>query len=404
MVVIILIGISAAFSRDADELDEQSYVLNIGIDSGTVERLRVTVQFPTIADGASGSASKGSESEEEAQPPGYVVAEAEGASFSDCLNMLHYSIPRRVTFLHARQIFVSESLASSDYFPTLLKDIYFLRTFRHKATFIVTQGNAGTMVKAQQPLFGTRISKSIEAALESYRQHGFVPNATLNTVYLDFVTADASALAVYAGIGDKEDLNLPGETEKHGTQDSDYYAGDLPRSGDFPTEYFGAVVFSQDKMTLALTGYEMQMLSMLIGDFQYGGFQVQGIQEGDVVQVLARQVKKPQIKVDIAGPAPVIDVEIMLEGGPHQEISWEEERVVALRISEMLQEQFAEMMERFTTLGLDPMHFGEYAKIFFLTEDDWRAYNWMERMHDAQIHVAVKFVMRSQDVSTNYTR
>ena len=194
LLALLLLPLSGCF--DAVDMGDQIFAVNLALDTGKGNALRLTVQFPQITPTGKSEGSSGGE-ESELAKDGYLIEQVEGENFSACMALLRMVTPRSVDLNQLRGVFLSEALSAR---PELLRgslaSILTAHGARPTAYVFLTRGRAEDVLAEQTPLFGARLSKSQAAQTRELTQRGVAPQITLSTFYARLTTPGRSAGAL----------------------------------------------------------------------------------------------------------------------------------------------------------------------------------------------------------------
>ncbi|MDF2989091.1 MAG: germination protein Ger(x)C family, partial [Eubacterium sp.] len=113
----LIISLTASGCFDAAEVDDEVYALNLGLDKGITNKLRLTIQYPTYKSGGGGGGqgqddNKGGMGGSN-EAPGSNTHTIEASTILEALDMYGMAISRRVSLMHAKNLIISEELAKS---------------------------------------------------------------------------------------------------------------------------------------------------------------------------------------------------------------------------------------------------------------------------------------------------
>ncbi|KAB8136244.1 Ger(x)C family spore germination protein [Gracilibacillus oryzae] len=235
--------------QDRIELEQQSYVITIGIDATDQKGIyALTYQFanPEVGYSASSSAD---------EPPSEIVT----VNGSDLLSATYFAnsiVSKQITLDHTRVIVVSEEVARSDNFLRIIQSASRTPEIRRKVEIIVSKEKASDFITNNKPLMETRPHKYYQSMLSRAIQTGIIPKATIHQ-FFQITEGDADLfLGIYATT-DQSD-NKDDEMEE-----DQYIAGEIPQKGGPPTQFMGAAVFKEGKMIDILDGEETRIAQIL---------------------------------------------------------------------------------------------------------------------------------------------
>lgn len=390
---------------DAQEVNQQIFVLNMALDKGQAHALRLTVQLPMVGKGGSGGSSSGGgdSSSGSSQPKGvdqkliqngYVLTQTEGDSINECLTTLYAALPRHLSFLQVRGLFFSETLAGSDELFDALSPLMQARLVRSSAPVFLCRGRAEDVIGMLNPSFGTRMSKTMLSRLDTLEEQSIIPETTLSAFYSHMMDSGADPLAVTAAVNA---MNYVEKTPpKQGDQGTDYLAGELPHNSIHPVDFYGAAVFDGTRVKLLLDGYETQLLNLCMGSFKRGDLIV--MDKTVPVTLALTEDKPPQIKVDVQGAGkktPLITVILYTQGSPYAELFVEDQALLAERAATQLKDDVTELLLKLQQHNCDPLDLCGWARRHTLTNKEWNELNWESMYPNACFAVDVRFTLRN---------
>jgi spore germination protein KC len=145
MLVVLCIWLSGCY--DAREIDDLAYVMAIGLDKGTSNVLRITLQIslPTKIAGGGGKAGEGGEGKSS------TLTTMEAPSIHSGLNMINTYISKQINLSHAKLMVISEELAREgvhEFIHTMIRD----REFRPEMFIVVSRSKAEDFLSEVKPI------------------------------------------------------------------------------------------------------------------------------------------------------------------------------------------------------------------------------------------------------------
>ncbi|SES15082.1 germination protein, Ger(x)C family [Gracilibacillus ureilyticus] len=246
--------------QDRIELEQQSYVIAIGIDStddkGTYE---FTYQ---MANPEVGSAAGQGGSEE----PATETVTVQGSDILSATFTANSFVSKKLTLDHTKVIVVSEETARSDDFIRVIQSASRTPQVRRQVQMIVSKEKASDFINNNKPLLETRPHKYYQTMLTRAIETGIVPEATLHR-FFQITEGDADLfLGIYATT-EKSDQKSASE----GAEDK-YIAGEIPQIGGSPTQFMGSAVFKEGKMIDIITGEETRLAHALDPTLRMEGY------------------------------------------------------------------------------------------------------------------------------------
>ncbi len=385
---------------DALEVDDWAYVYTMGVDKGISNKLRITVQFPTMKSsgggiGGGGQSSSGSENKD------FVVISLDCPTFYTGVNMINSSLSRKINYSHSKYFVVSEDIAKAD-MGNLMSAFVRDRQIRRTMHMIVVRGKASDFIREINPVLGTALSKTQEGMMNMERVNGFFDDNDLGSFIDDIKSHKIQPVSVLAAINDFSNYKKEGQPTDKVKSSGDYYAGELPRNNGNKTEYLGTAIFNGGKMVGEFNGDETRALLMIKGEYETSSYVIHDPSDSKLLDtIIVSQQKKPHIKIDFKkGGKPDIRVKIFLEGeiqALQSTVNYESieyKPILENKVEAFLKEQIDKAISKALGLNSDVFGFGEKASMKFLTIQDWEKYKWLDRFKDSSIKTEVQFVIR----------
>lgn len=401
LLVLLLLGLTGCWDRS--ELEENSFVLAVGIDKGKQSPFLITfaIAIPgkMAGGGGGGGGGNGGGGDKKKDEKPYFLTSIEAPTITAALSMMDGYVDRRLSLLQTKAVFLGEDVARTSGLQTMDELTRFRQT-RRTMFYIVTKGNAGDFLDRIEVKLEKDPNRFLEQLTNNYRITGMIPDASqIQNLMTTVRTGYAQPIAYYVALREdvKEIPPTGGATKTEGA----FLAGDLPRKGGPNLEMVGAAAFLDDKMVGVLSGDEMRAILMLQGRFRRGLFSVPDPRAPDrYVSLDLREGRPFQLKVDLSGDRPHLMGQVTLEGelvGIQSGIDYttpEMQRLLNDAIRAHITEQIDRTIRKTQEWGTDVAGFGRHVVKSFPTVSAWEAYGWRNRYKDAQVQVAVKLTLR----------
>lgn len=374
--------------------EHQAYVITLGIDRAQNGQVEVWVQVPSIGGGSSEEGESGGSK--------YEMFSAQGADLSDALDLLAATLPSRLQLTLTKSVVVAEAVARSQDFKHILDDLVLSYHIYDSAAVIVTRGTARDFLAAQKPSIGIRLSTSVMAALEQFRQSGYIPYNTLydlfsanHSIYSDpvLILADTGPEDTQGQDGQGqapasagEPPSLDGQTARNGggtgedgpvSTAQDAYPGTLPRTGPNLNQYMGCALMRDGQMVGTLDGVSSRWLCVLRGEVD----SVSYLAQGQALELRAQGA--PQAHLELGEQSLEIQIELALRAyPPRRNIDLEQ---VRRRVTQDITRLFAQCQQA----GVEPLNLAQRAALGFPTVDSFTAYAFREKFCQAAVDVSV---------------
>lgn len=383
---------------DAKEVTEWTYVYSIGMEKGITDKLRMTIQAPSMRSGKGGGGSEGSGSQEQS---GIETITIDCPSFYSGINMLNTFMSRQMNYMHAKYLVFSESLAREgidSYITAFIRG----RQIRRQMSVIVTKGSASEFLKEHTTAISSSLSKKQQNMLDQANTTGFFSDSTYGEMLNESKTPYGQAIAILAAVNDESKFKEGEGTGKSPFKTSgDYYAGDLIRSGGSRVEFLGTAVFDGGKMVGELNGDETRALLMVRDEFRRGNYALKDPKKEDKsISIDIRRQKSPDIKIHFEGDNPSIDIKVFLEGdilAIQSTIDYESKELKPLlekAMTDEIKEQMDRTIKKCQDVNSDVFRFGNIAAMHFLTIPEFEEYGWLKRFKDVKVNTRIDFKIR----------
>lgn len=377
---------------DRDELEDWGFVAAIGIDIAAKDKLEITFQ---ITNPQVGTLIKSNIKE----PPSEIIT-VPAMDIITAKQLVSTSVTRRLTLSHAVALVISEELASSNRFYRLLETTTRDRDIRGDLNIIVCRERAADFIRNNDPKLETRPTKFYKFMSNRWQDTGLVPLSTLNR-FIKRTQSDSGFLF----------LTIYGTTKKlerkeDAIQESDYKAGEVAIEGGSPTEMIGSAVLKGGRMIGALTGEETQLVLLLRKKREVRYISTNMKDPLNKKYTIAANVYpdgKAKIKMNLNGSVPKIYVTVPLSvqgiGIPsfiNYVTDLEKQKILKEAFEKYFEEEAYELIEKSQKeFKGDPFTWGYEAKKYFLTNKEWKEYDWNKKYPQAEVSVDFKVKIKN---------
>lgn len=393
LLFVLCAGLLMAGCWGSRETDEIAYVLAMGFDKGPDKSVIMTFQIAnpvTIAGQAAGGGTGGNK---DPLVTISTVAKLPIGAFS----LLNTELSREISLLHTRAFIFSDEFAREGVHHFLLP-LNRYRETRGTAYVYVSRGKARDFMEANRPRLEISPAKQYELVAAANRLHALAPVVPFREFFQDTKRPDKQPVATLVGVNkvglESTKKIVPGKL-------GDYLAGDLP-SNKNQVQFLGAAVFKGDRMVGELTGDDSRYLNMITGEMDQGFLLVSDPQKRQSpVGLRLRQARKPVIKVHLESSRPVIELHIYQEpeivglpSGVNYE-SPELKPVLEKELADVIERRCREVITRTQDeFKSDIFGFGRYAKMQFLTVQDFEKLAWNEIYPTAELDITAHVKIR----------
>lgn len=355
----------------ASQVEDQAYVLVMGLDRLRDGQVEMTVQIPKITAGAS---------ENGGGQGNYMQMSITSASFEAALEKLEWALPRNMNLAQMKLIVISRNLASETACKELIANIAQTERLFTATKIAVCEGSAKEFVLAVQPYAGARISTDIEAMFDHYNDCGYVPESSLADLYYQTESVYSDPMVSYAVLNSaalkkqEENKSVPASVFLEGMKS----ASDSCES-EIPTRYLGAALFSNGCMKGILNGGQTVIANLLRNELDSFRYENNG---QNLEFVPTRPV---YLHVDTKANPIKVHANIRLSYAAQEKIP--NEAVLERQLKNDIMQTILYTQE----LGVEPFGFAERAARKFLTLEDWINFDWKKQYSQAEIEINLHF-------------
>ena len=330
--------------------ENQAYVIAMGVDETDVG-FRLTVRVPNV--GQAGAQSSDTQEGSDA----YLRFYADGDTYAGALYALQCVVPREINLSHLKLLAVSQSLAGTEGFHSLVNQIAETHHLYTAAKLVVCEGRAEDYIDAQSISIGTRLSVDLQARLEHYALRGMAPRESLADLYFAFNAPYGDAVAIWVA-----NMPLNGSDE-------------TPQSAQSPPP--GTALFREARLAMVLDERDTFYFGLMSGS-------VATFERDCGGRIAAFTLRRPpRRRVRIDGN----DVRVQLSLSYSTVDPIETRALDALR--EELRLSMQSLFERCQAEKLDPFGFSELAAWHFPTLNAFQAFDWRERYAAACVELSI---------------
>lgn len=359
--LLLCVALALSGCRVTGEVENQAYVLALGLDRRPDGRLELTVRVPQIG--------KSDAKEQGGAGSGYLLFSASGGDWAEALDTLEQATPRPLNLSHIELAVASEALAREEAFGALIARVAETPHLYTTARFVVCEGRAADFIDAQEVVIGTRLSSEIDAMLTHYAELGTIPKTTFadaccltNSIY-----ADPVAIRGFVDIADDQPAAAMVEPDEP-------VAG-VVRS-PMRQRYSGAALFREGQMVGWLDASQTRLLALIRGDVRALPFE----RDGRAYQLTPVSVHQD---VQINGSNTTLSLRVRMSA--LDAISAEDAR----QLADNIRDDLNGLLRYCQSLSVDPFGFADVAAGHFLTIPDWWSFNWRERFRMSDVDISV---------------
>ncbi|MBQ9280387.1 MAG: Ger(x)C family spore germination protein [Clostridia bacterium] len=378
IMVILLIPLLLAGCYNKKELDNLAYVIAIGADKDEGQNLKITYQIaiPIKIAGEGNEIGTSTYTTYTVSAPSIYLANAKVNALTS----------KEVNLSHLNLVLYGEDLAKDDlsgHINSLVSNV----AIRPRTSVAICKGTAENFLNNVTPVLETSPARYYVLALSSFNY----TTESAGTDVLDFYTSAQSpykdAVAVIATLKEIH------ETE----QSTDSSGGGSNTTKE--AEFRGLAAFSGSKMVGEISP-EMTIGHLIAtNSLSNGALYVPDVKESSkTASIQVRQNGGCKVKVLIEGDVPKVtinaNIDAHLEAYSSNTDYLDKENAALLKkeVEEELERRLKEYLEKTVALGSDIAGIGRYAKVNYLTYEEFEKINWKEIYPNAtfDVHVDVE--------------
>jgi spore germination protein KC len=403
---LVLLVVAALFAGcwDRTELEDQAYIVYMGVDKDDGDQLLVTALVAvtqSLAPGGQQASGGGG------RQFGFQLLTARAHTITDAINTMNTAVGRRLVLKHLRGVQLGEPLSRAGAEPVVME---LFRSPLARTTVLMSQarGRAFDVISHWRPFEEANPGRAPEALLLAAKQLHLYPPSRMHH-FISRLAAPGgdpfvSTLAVNPGI--TADVGEPVQAS-----DGHALAGELPRGGGNPVEHAGTAIFSRDKLAGFLSVDETHMLLSLRGE---GGKSYITFPDPSdprrMVTIRYQQENLPKFNPSYQRGKPHVQVRLLYEGevlavpGGTDYVPAGERVRLEQAAADHAETLIRELLVKLRDWGADPVGFGNIFRRKFATWDSWVEYDWRKRVPDLTVDVSVKMRIRRYGLYTGPDR
>ena len=178
VIIIFILGFNSSYT--SLNIDKLAYVLAIGIDTSSDNKLEVTFQFSEpVASTESGPSSKTSP----------ILNTVTASSLTNAINLVNGYLGKEINMSHCKVIIFSEELAAqgiSEEIYTLINDTQ----VRPSSNIVISKCEASYYIENSKPILESVLTKYYDVFPNSSRYTGYTANITIGDFFNNISVAD----------------------------------------------------------------------------------------------------------------------------------------------------------------------------------------------------------------------
>ena len=417
----ILFFLLAAFneySNSAQNIDDLSYAVAIGVDVGKTAKYRISLQLTTMESSAtesaisdsgssssSGESSGGTSSSGNAPSSNYIIQTVETDSIDSALNIANSYINKTINLSHCKILLVSEEIARQGVEPLVNSLINKVET-RPDCSIIVSEIPSDEFENKSKPKIEQLLSKYYDVASNLETGRGYSETIKLNEFYL---TLNDSFYQPYASLGTTYNTTK-NTNEQNISSNLDTQSKTLvTNSEEQSVEVMGLAVFKKDKLVGNLSANQTLSHQLISNELDFSTLNIPSpFNPDETLDIYISSFKSPKIKVDIQNSSPFVQINLYVAArivsfnSYHINLLTEENlNLIQTTVKQHLETQIYDYLN--TTAkeyNSDISGLGRYSVKNFKTTEDWNNYNWLENFQNSTFKVNVDISIKTGNLLT----
>lgn len=388
LILIIIFIYSFSASYTSLNLDNLAFVVALGIDKSTSNKLKVTFQFIRPSPSSEGGS--------QTKP---VLSSVECSSITNGINIMNAYLGKKVNLSHCKLIIFSEELAKdgiSDEIYSLVNEVQ----VRPSANIIVSKCNTKYYIENSVPNLESLIPKYYNIFPHSSEYTGYTCDATIGDFFNALVCNSCAPYAILGGISTSDESS---SSSSESSDDSTIKSNESLITGTRLSQNIGVAVFKNDKLVGELNAIET--ICFLNIRKQVDSFLVSipnPENSNSKIDIYLTPNSTHNINVDIVNGSPYIKLKFDFSGKIYsmtkgsEYLSPDVLNSISTACSKYLEQQFNNYLYKTTyTFNSDINGFGVYSLSQFKTSAEFDNYNWLLNYKNSTFDVDINTVMDS---------
>lgn len=385
-----------------EDVDEQSFVIAVGIDKGESFPLRISFLFANPSGGGSGESSGGEESssggggggeeKKQSSSPSPDIVTIEAPTIFSGARKLDAIKSKKINLTHTKLVVFSDEIARSG-IKKYVEGFASSRDFRPNTYVCISSGEAQKYLENVKPSQEKYIEKYYDHIMEKVASDK-VNEAYLYYLYFNLSDKYSSSIVPLVGISKN---NLKNTNSSLHTEGDDFSyearAGELLRKASNKAEILGCGVFRNDKLVTTLGSFQTDLARLIGNEFYPKNYSIRYNDESDFTTIRIIQQRKAKISSSIRENKAYIDIYVPISieyiDAPRLESSSKESEKFCRYLSKRLDNAAKKLVEDFQReYDCDFLGLGDSLKKHFPNLHSWEKFNWEKSFSKAEIKVS----------------
>lgn len=388
--LICLICLPLSGCWDRIEMEDQLFLVSLGLDQGRSARYRVTARAAIIQSHKTGLLGG-----REGGAPSSEILTVEADDVAQAIYIMNSAVARRITTRHIRAILVGEAVARGGV-QDLWADLSRNPEIRSTTSFFVARGTAEEMLRRADWTGDFNPAKVIQGVLLVEKQLHIAPPVQLHHMINRSGARGIHPFASVVAINRR----ITGEGAPP-PADQSAQAGSLPRFSGNPVEIAGTAIFRDNVLKGFLTVDETQALLALRGEMGKAYVNVPNpFRPEQTLMIRFHQENRPWYRAALTPAGPQVQVKLLFEGevlsGRENYMNAGVRDRVEKAARKHMDARIRSLIAKLRAWEADPVGFGLHFRSKFATWKAWDRYRWSDRLATLQVDVVTDVRIRRQ--------
>ena len=379
---ILIILFSFSNSSSINSIDELAYVVAIGFDVGQNNDLTISFQINSPYSSDSEKSSEGSSSGSSS-----TINTVECNNLDVGVSLLNSYLSKKVNMTHCKYLIFSEELAATgigEYIYSFKNNI----EIRPTCNILVSKCSAKYFLENSKPVIDEVSVKYFGLETSSKKNTSYTEPITLKDFFCDLSDTFGSPYAILGSISGLDSNNVGNDSMT--LNDKEYTAKESDDNSQKNIENLGLAVFKSDKLVGEISGLETICHLILSNNFDNATVDIPS--PFDDSNYISLYIYKANSKntVELVNDNPYIKCDVnlkmrLLTSSEHSNYMTDENKALIENYANSyflahINDYLYKTSKEFNS---DICKFGKYAVSKFLTWDEWKNYDWLNKYQNA---------------------
>ncbi len=386
LILVIIFISSFSASYNSLNLDNLAFVVAVGIDKSTSNKLKVTFEF--LAPSPSG------ESGAETKP---VLNTVECSSITNGINLMNAYLGKKVNLSHCKLIIFSEELAKdgiSDEVYSLINEVQ----VRPSANIVISKCNTKYYIESSIPSLESLIPRYYQIFPNTTEYTGYTCNATIGDFFNALACNSCAPYAILGGINTSDST-----TQAQSTNESTVKSNESPITGSRVSQNIGLAVFKDEKLAGELNAIETICFLNIRKEVDTFLVSIPNPDKPDSkIDIYLTPNSKHKIDVSFVNGAPFIKIKLDFSGKVYsmsknsQYLNQDTLNSISNSCNTYLESEFSSYLYKTSTVFESDINgFGVYALSKFSTSSEFNNYDWLNNYKNCTFDVDINTIIDS---------